>query len=500
MDKKRILLPIQIIALVLQLLAEAAISVVVLQLNILPDKYLAILFGVMALLLIGSSLFAFVKVKSKVALWRRIVSAVLALVIAVGGGLVFKMALDAYNLLDNATGAVSNSRDIYVLVRKEDPAQSLKDTEQYRYGVLENYDTEFTRQMIAAIEKETNQPIALTYFGQSADLADAIKNHTVDAIIANGVTLSLLTEQEDYANFLELMRILHTLTYVEESNTEVDTDETFKITKSPFALYISGSDTRSQKLNVSRSDVNILAVINPTSKQILLVNTPRDTFVPNSAGDGALDKLTHCGNYGIECSMDALESLYDVNFNYYGKINFYGFKAFIDAIGGITVDSPQAFTSNEGYYFKKGENTLDGEHALAFARDRYHVSGGDKGRGQNQMRVIRAVIEKVTSSTTLISKYADILDSLEGMFSTNLTMDDIGSLVKMQLGDMASWNVQSYAITGKGDLQLTYSDPGKKLSVMWPDEDAVEYANTLIARVMAGEILTEADMTMPEKD
>ena len=498
MERKRILTIIQIVALVLQFVAEAAICVIVLQLNILPAKYLSILLGVMALLLAGSSLFAFVKVRSKVSLWRRIVSCVLALLIAIGCAAVFKMALDAYNLLDNATGEVSNSRDIYVLVRKEDPAQSLKDTKQYQFGALQNYDTEFTKQMIAAIEKETEQPIALTYYQQSADLANAIKDHSVDAIIANGVTLSLLTEQEAYANFLEHVRILHTLTYTEESKDEPD--EEFNITKTPFALYISGSDTRGKKLNVSRSDVNILAVINPVTKQVLLVNTPRDTLVPNSSGDGALDKLTHCGNYGIDCSMDALESLYDVDISYYGKINFYGFEAFIDAIGGITVHSDQAFTTNEGIYIKKGENKLNGEQALSFSRDRKHVSGGDHTRGKNQMRVIQAVIEKVSSSKTLISKYADILDSLEGMLATNLTLEDVSALVKMQLGDMASWNVQSYAITGKGDMQLTYSDPGKKLSVMWPNEDAVAYANTLIAKVTDGEVLTEADMTMPEKD
>lgn len=498
MEKKKILSLIQIIALVLQFAAEVAVCVIVLRLNMLPAKYLAIFLGAMGFLLAGNVLFALLKVKTRISLWRRIVSGILALLIAIGCAAVFKMALDAYNLLGDATGAVSNSRDIYVLVRKEDTAQSLKDTKNYRYGALQDYDTEFTKQMIAEIEKETEQTIALTYFGQSADLANAIKDHSVDAIIANGVTLSLLTEQDAFAHFLEQVRILHTLTYTDQKDSTAE--EGFQITKSPFALYISGSDTRSKKLGTSRSDVNILAIVNPTTKQVLLVNTPRDTLVPNSSGEGALDKLTHCGNYGIECSIDALESLYDVDFKYYGKVNFYGFQAFIDAIGGITVDSPQAFTTNEGIYIQKGENKLNGEEALAFARDRKHVSGGDKGRGQNQMRVIQAVIAKVSSSTTLISKYADILDSLEGMLATNLTLEDISSLVKMQLGDMATWNVQSYAVTGKGDMQLTYSDPGKKLSVMWPDEDSVAYANVLIGKVMNGETLTEADMTMPEKD
>ena len=261
-------------------------------------------------------------------------------------------------------------------------------------------------------------------------------------------------------------------------------------------MYISGSDTRDKKLVTSRSDVNIMLVVNPKTKQILLLNTPRDYFIPNPAsGTGALDKLTHCGIYGIECSMQALMDLYGVEIDYYAQINFTGFETLIDAIGGVTVYCDQSFTTNKGIHFSKGELELDGSSALVFARERYNVAGGDNARGKNQMKVIKAVIDKATSGTTMLSNYTGIMESLEGMFVTSMPTSDISSLVKMQLKDLAQWNIQSYAVTGNNGKEITYSMPGTKLSVMYPNQGMVDYGSNLIQRVMDGEILTEADMT-----
>lgn len=487
----------QAIALALQLLAELLLGAVVLKLNMLPHKYMVVFIAVLGALPVLTGLLMFIKVKGNIALWRRILSCVLAILLACGCVLVSKFAMDTYNLLHSVTGDNSGEPETYVMVLKEDTAQTLKDTKGYTFAAVEGYDAENTQKLLHVMETETGAKPQLTYYKQAETMADALYRKEVDAMIISGVSISFLEEQLAYQGLLDQMRILYTLK-VEEEKEEPKVPDAQGLASEPFVVYISGSDTRNKKLTVSRSDVNILAVINPKTKQILLVNTPRDYFVPNSAGEGALDKLTHCGNYGIDCSIDALEGLYDVQVDKYGKINFYGFKTFIDAIGGITVYSEEAFTTHDGVYIKKGENTLNGKQALSFSRDRHHVSGGDNGRGKNQMRVIKAVIDKLTGSTTLISNYGEILKSLEGMLVTSFQVEEISDLVKMQLSDMAQWNVQSFAVTGRGDMQITYSYPGEKLSVMWPDEEAVSYASGLIGRVMKGEILTEADMDMPE--
>ena len=149
--------------------------------------------------------------------------------------------------------------------------------------------------------------------------------------------------------------------------------------------------------------MNILAAVNPNTRQVLLINSPRDFYVANPSGDGAMDKLTHCGIYGVGCSMKALGDLYDEKVDYYLQINFEGFKKAIDAMGGITVYSDYSFKAIQRTKIVKGENYLTGQQALDFARERYTLAGGDNARGKNQMKVIKAVIEKATSGTTILT-------------------------------------------------------------------------------------------------
>lgn len=484
---------LQIFALCVMVISEGLVLALVIQLNVLPEKFLAVLIAVLIVVFMYMALFMFVRIRAFVAMWRKIVSFILAVIVACGCILISKVALDAYQLVNGMANSTANVRNTYVLVLNDDSARALSDTEGYRYAALENYDIAHTEQMIQRVESETKSDISIKYFSNVSTMVDALYNKQTDALIMNGASISLLAEQEDYKDFLIRTRLLYTLPYETESN-----DDTVDFsTKKPFAVYISGSDTRSSKLEVGRSDVNILVIVNPVTKQILLVNTPRDYYVPNPAGNGILDKLTHCSNYGVDCSIEALEGLYEVDISYYARINFVGFEALIDAIDGVTIFSEERFMANGRSFIDYGENHLMGQAALDFSRDRYHVSGGDRTRGKNQMKVLTAVIKKMTSSSTLISNYGPIMKSLEGMFATNFQNDEISEIVKMQLGEMPQWNIQSYAVSGSGDMQETYSWPGEKLWVMQPDMKTVEYARELVQRALDGEILTAEDMKMP---
>ena len=478
-----------------QLFLQALCTTLILRLNMLPEKYIILFVGAMVMFAVCTGLLIFINVRGKIALWRKIFSAILAIVVMLGCGLVFKLVLDAQNLMQDFTSTITNTRNTYIVVLNDNAVMSVKDTASYRYGALEDYDVEHTQQMFDYIRQETGEDVTITNYTQASAMVNALYNGKVDALVMNGVSISLLMEQADYEDFLSRVRLLYTLPYQDKQPVEESTEESVR---EPFVVYISGSDTRSALLRVSRSDVNILAVVNPNTRQVLLVNTPRDYYVANPAGKGALDKLTHCGNYGVECSVEALEILYDTKVSYYGQINFVGFEKLIDAIGGVTIHSDRAFKAGRSTYIQVGENNLNGEEALAFARERYNVSGGDNGRGKNQMKVITAVIDKMTSSKTLIANYSDIMKSLEGMFVTNFTAEAISDLVKMQMDDMSPWNVQNYAVTGRGGYAETYSWKGQELYVSWPNENTVNHAKTLINRVLEGEILTAEDMTVPE--
>ena len=257
----------------------------------------------------------------------------------------------------------------------------------------------------------------------------------------------------------------------------------------PFIVYLGGSDTRSGKLTKGRNDVNILAVVNPNTKQLLLVNTPRDYYVSNPAGEGAKDKLAHCGLYGMENSKEALSRLYGLPVAYGAVINFKGFEALIDALGGVTVYSESAFTTTiGGYRIQQGANTLNGAQALAFARERSRVSGGDNTRGQHQMQVIAAMVRQLSAGNVL-SRWREILDSLEGMFATDMPLTTMTKLLTNEIDNLDDWEIFSAAVPGTGGTDYNWSSGGKAY-VMYPDE-SVEQVAALMQRVMNGERLAD---------
>ena len=280
--------------------------------------------------------------------------------------------------------------------------------------------------------------------------------------------------------------------------------EANKITKEPFVIYLSGVDTRGELTEKARSDVNILAVVNPQTKRVALINTPRDYYV-DLAGTNSKDKLTHAGLYGVETSMATLGNLYGVNVDHYIRINFAGFINIIDALGGVDVYSDQAFTSvgSPGYYdpttFAEGWNHLDGKSALAFARERHAFKTGDIQRGINQMKVIDAMAEKLKSPALLMS-FSKLMDAMADCFVTSLSQEQISALVRMQLSDLSSWDIQSYSVTGTGaKSSKCYSAKGQSLYVMKPDENSVNEAKALVVAVLGGEDKLTSTSQTPEK-
>ena len=507
---------ILIVVWLLQIVVEGFTLGIILRLDMLPQKYLAILIGFFVFLVLLTGLLMFLhRKRKKVSDTRRVLACLLALVIVLGCAAMFFVVNELFKTVDNITTPLESGMTRSVFVRMGDPAWTLEEAADYTFGIVQNYDTVSTQQAIQVIEFRLQKAITVVSFTTVPEMVDALYSGRIGAIILNDAYAGILEEDENYADFMEKTRVLLDVPVAgwtepaTEPTTEPVTEPTTQptaesvtqpvetapteapdITNTPFVVYFSGSDTRYQSLpKKSRSDVNILAVVNPVTKQVLLLNTPRDYYVSNPAGGGSLDKLTHCGVYGIDCSVEALEILYGVDIDHYAKINFTGFETLIDAIGGVTVYSDVAFTANYLFEVQVGRNHLNGAQALAFARERYNLGGGDSARGNNQMKVIKAVIEKLTSGTTVISRYSQILNSLQGMFVMDMPMEDVGLLVKMQLDDMSQWNIVTYAVTGKGGRAETYSAPGQNLYVMHPSEESVNGAKELIRQVLDGEIL-----------
>ena len=239
---------------------------------------------------------------------------------------------------------------------------------------------------------------------------------------------------------------------------------------------------------ISRSDVNMILTINPKTKQILMTNVPRDYYVQLHDTTGYKDKLTHAGTYGVDTSIKTLEDLLGIKLDYYFKVNFSSLENIVNALDGVDVYSEYDFQSWNGYNFTKGYNHVEGKAALAFARERHTFTDGDNQRGKNQQALIEAIFRKCTSSS-IITKYNSLLDSLQDSMITDMPMKSMTSLAKMQLRDNASWTITSNSLTGTGSYDYTYTYNFQELYVMVPNEDSVTEAKEKINKVASGEKL-----------
>ena len=248
---------------------------------------------------------------------------------------------------------------------------------------------------------------------------------------------------------------------------------------SPFTIYLSGIDNRDHTLPfAARSDVNLILAVNPAKHKILLLNTPRDFYVP-LAMNGKLDKLTHAGLYGVNESIHTLEKFYNIKFNYYARINFDATSTIIDQLGGVDIHIPYVVNTYHGHrHYEPGNYHLNGDEALDFARERVSISwaGGDRERGRNQEKIITALLQKLQQDKTNLTKLDQIFNSIAKNIQTNFTPDDLKYLVQKQLTNFSNWQIESIDVDGKSDITSTYTYPEPKHFVWHPYQDTVDKA------------------------
>ncbi len=395
-----------------------------------------------------------------------------------------------YSALDKMTGVTTQISNIHVYVLVEDPAEELADTADYTFGILSTLDRENTDKVVEDINAQLKKDISITEYNNVLEMADALYAGEVKAIILNSAYISFVTDTAGYEDFESRIKSISSQDVVKEVEDDKSKDKDIEYNGDEVvAIYISGNDCEGKPEVNGNSDVNIILIANLKTRQILLVSTPRDYYVPLSISNGVKDKLTHAGAYGIDVSVETLEMLYDVEIDDYVKVNFTGFIEIIDALGGVEVYSEYDFYT-EDIHYSKGYNQLDGYEALMFARNRGAFSDGDRQRGKNQMAVIEAVIKKMATSD-LLKNYTEVLDAVSDSMITSMSYDEISNLVKFQLNNMESWEVLKYSVNGFDSANTTYSLGGTAY-VMEPDYTTVEQAKEYIDQMYEGKKITIA--------
>ena len=365
-------------------------------------------------------------------------------------------------------------------MRAESAYEKLADIEGQTVGIMSDSDEIYLQAQEKLKEKVD---VSLAELGSFDDVASALLNEEAEVIFFNSAYYDMaLEEVEGFTT--ESTRIIEDIDVTVEQETS---SKAVNVTEDPFNVYVSGIDTTGSIGNISRSDVNMVMTVNPKTKTILLTSIPRDYYV-TLASKGALDKLTHSGLYGIDETTSTVENLLGIDINYYIKVNFTTVIKLVDTLGGITVNSEYNFSAagmdGVTYNFVAGPNQLNGQAALAFSRERYSFSSGDNQRVKNQQAVITGIINKCTSSASILTNYAGILNSVEDNIQTNMTQSEMTALVKMQLGDMSGWTIKQCSLSGSGLMTPVYSIPNYNVWVMQPDQSSIDNAKSQIAAVM----------------
>ena len=542
---------IGILMVMLLIAAEGGFAMTVLDSGLLPEKYripCAVVF-----ILVPAVVFLLLwDVKNRI----RFLSGLL-LWLVLTAALIFG-SFWIRNFKQKMSGIMESGTEIVkmsVYVRADDPAESLENTSGYKYGILQSLDRENTDRLLKTIEEENAVTPDVKEYPGIIQLVDALRKGESDAIIMNSAFMDVVSEMEGYETAPEELRLLaeKNLEYQVNASAEnaapvsgvagggeepelsdgisedsaagthagtaAGTGSSVAVVKEDkeeatgpssesapsvnygndpegvYTVYVSGIDSRDGMVARSRTDSNILVTVNMNTKQMLILSTPRDYYVPLSISGGARDKLTHAGIYGIQVSMDTMQMLYETRIPWYVRVNFEGFTRIIDMLGGITVYSDYEFDSKNilGYHFKQGENQMNGEEALVFARERFSFQEGDRQRGKNQMAVIEGVLSKL-DTTDVLTNFSNYLDALDGSFETNITYDMITDVVQKVVGNTGEWEVFTFSVDGTEGNEVPYSLTSP-VYVMIPDETTVDHAKQLINKVKNGERLTEADVS-----
>lgn len=448
------------------------------RLQLLPSRYLTLVIICVSILFLIVSLVV-IKSKNNLQNGFKILSLLISLSLIVGSYYLNYTK----QFINDVTGQDKDLHEVSVVVHIDSNYESIEDIKDLLVLVNENLDQGNINKAIDSIK--TQFDFTLNTKSVSYDVLGAeLLSKTSDVALISESHRDLIEEQ--VTGFSDNTKVIGTLKFEEE--VFIDKPQV-NVGSDTFSIYITGIDTYGPVSKVSRSDVNMIMTVNPSTGQMLLTSIPRDYHVVLGT-KGKLDKLTHAGIYGVNESVKTLENLLDIDIDYYLKVNFSSVTNIVNALGGVEVYSKYSFTTGGSYTFSKGINTVDGAKALAFVRERYSLPNGDRDRVVNQQELIKGILQKAMSPK-MITNYTQILNSVKGSMQMSIPESDFSTLIRNQLDSNQSWEILQYSLNGTGATSTTtYSMPGPALYVMNPDMNTVNQASEYIKAMEQNEVIT----------
>ena len=489
-EQNKVLRGIGIVLSILLVVASFYLLYQLIKINVLPTKLLFLITIIFVLL---DAIFALLLCYYTRAVVSKIICVVLTLILMFGSCLGGYYISKTGSLLTNITNVTKHAKNtVSVVVKQSSDIKNKSQLNGLSVGTLRTISTQGSSKAIKELSKDGIVMNQSEYDSLSAML-EAFYNGEVDSIIINESSRSQILDMESYADFDNNTRVVYQTSYKVENTDKANavTD----ITSKPFNVLISGSDTRGGFDENGRSDVIMVATVNPKTSTVLLTSVPRDYYVSiacdaaDGCMQGALDKITHTGIHGTNTTKRTVEQLLGIEINYTFKVGFDAVTELVDAVGGVDVTVAPGYAVDHfacmyNLSVHEGVNHLNGEQALAFARERYAYTEGDRQRTKNQQLVLMGIVDKITSPA-IVQNYSSIMDAMSNTFSTTMSSSEISDLIKYQINNNPKWKMEQYMVDGTGDT-LMCAELGDAASVMVPDQSTVKMAKDKINAVLAG--------------
>ncbi len=502
--KKKNKRPISKFMTIFMIISLALLIFQIIKLNLLPAKLIVLVSLVMIILCLIIILIFHFKAKKFL---PRILAGFVALCMCVGlayGNYFIYKTDDTFDVVTSLADSKATMTSIVVL--KSSSIKKEKDLKGKTIGTILDMDKVATKRMLKDLDSD-NIKYKTKDYSTLDDMMEAFYAGEVDAICLNEKYRDILHESEAYFNFQTDSRVVHqNVHYTKVEKNDNPSDPVNDISKDAFTVLVSGNDSYGtlQDSN-TRSDANLLLTVNPKTGTILMTSIPRDYYVelvcpeddPELAcPEGSSDKLTHSGLMGVKSTEETIEKALGIKINYNVRINFSSVVNLVDALDGIDLDIKKGeevdiFYVNSQPGLSVGKHHVDGETALAFARERHAYLDGDNQRVRNQQKVFKAIFKRIVSPK-MITNYGKFMDALAVAFDTNLSGDEISNFVKYELNNMPDWKIESYAIVAEPDYQFCYQSQSYA-SVVQQNDIMNEVARKKIEAVLNGKSSTTVE-------
>ena len=289
--------------------------------------------------------------------------------------------------------------------------------------------------------------VKITEYDSYEKLLDALYNKEVDAIFIDGNYVLKYNNIEKYTNIANETFIIDS--YSKQMKNQDTVASTNKSVTEPFTVLLLGVDSEYDGLSNNAAfngDSIMLITFNPKTLSATIFSIPRDTYVPIACNNNKSNKINSAAGYGTKCMIDTIQNLIDINIDYYVKINFKGVVSLVDALGGVTLDidkpdfrkngnincgdkiceqdSNRSFGENLVYITPGPNQTINGEQALAYSRNRHQFASSDFKRIEHQQAVVTAIANK-TKTIRSIDTFYKLLNAVSNNIDTNMSTKEI---------------------------------------------------------------------------